>query len=158
MQTDIINPITPAGYARLQADIARMKQDRPALAAAVSETSRADGMGDISAAKQDLALFDHQIGQMELRLNRSVIVDPSRPSDPTRVGFGARVVCLDENDEEKVMVLVGPEEADPRQNRISWHAPVARALAGGQVGTEISVKTPRGEVSLQIIAISYPEA
>lgn len=150
------SPISPDGRRHLEAEIAHLKRNvRPGIARAISDTARAHGMGDISAAKRQLVDFDARISQLEQRLGETVVVDPCRPPDRNRVHFGARVTCLTEDGEERVMVLLGAEEADPRQNRISWNAPVARALAGARVGDEVQVRTPKGELSLELTGISY---
>jgi len=153
------NPITPEGRRRLEAEIARLKRtERPLLLDAVRETSRAHGMGDISSAKQQLVDFDIRLQRLETRLAATFPVDPRFPPDRSRVHFGAEVTCIDDSGQERLLVLVGPEEADPAQNRVSWNAPIARALAGSGVGDEIRVRTPGGENLLEITSIAYPPA
>jgi transcription elongation factor GreB len=73
------------------------------------------------------------------------------------VRFGATVEVADEEDERRILTLVGMDEADATAGRISWIAPIARALIGARVGDERIVRLPAGEKSYEIIAIRYPD-
>lgn len=155
-------PGMPAVAERLAAEIQRLKRDeRPIVVRTLSETARAHGMGDISAAKAALAAFDARVAQLEVRLHasRSAARAGTQPVDPTFVGFGARVTCRDTDGALRVMLLVSPEEAgvaagsDTR--RVSWNAPIARALDGARVGHAVEVGTPRGPICLEVVEISY---
>lgn len=72
------------------------------------------------------------------------------------VRFGATVELADEDDDRRVLTLVGEDEADATNGRISWAAPIARALVGARVGDERIVRLPAGEKSYEVMAIRYP--
>lgn len=151
------DPISPEGRRHIEAEIHRLVTvERPDIVRSVSETARAHGMGDISAAKRQLVDFDARISRLQDRLRRTIVVDPGHPANPTVVGFGARVHCRTEKGEDLIVILLGADEVDPRSNRISWNAPVARALKGTSVGAEVDIETPSGEMMLQVMEISYP--
>lgn len=151
-------PSTIDSRRRLEAEIHRLKRDvRPGVARAITDTARAHGMGDISAAKAQLESFDARIAHLERRLAASVAVNPALPEDPSQVGFGAQVVCRRKDGSIQILTLVGAEEADPASGRVSSNAPVARALAGARAGDAVEAMTPRGPVSLEVIEITYPE-
>lgn len=151
------DPISPEGRRQLEAELHRLVSvERPDIVRSVSETARAHGMGDISAAKRQLVDFDARISRLQDRLRKTVVVDPGRPANPGVVGFGARVHCRTEDGQDRILVLVGADEVDPRNDRISWNAPVARALKGTGPGAEVEVETPAGEMTLHVVEISYP--
>jgi transcription elongation factor GreB len=85
------------------------------------------------------------------------IVDPASQSDRERVFFGATVTLADEDDSERVVTLVGEDEADAGAGLISWNSPIARAIRGAAVGDLRRVALPAGERELEVVAISYPE-
>jgi transcription elongation factor GreB len=85
------------------------------------------------------------------------VVDPAQQKNRDRVFFGATVTYANDRDEEKTVTIVGIDEADLAQGRISWISPVARALLKAQVGDVVEVRTPAGGDSLEVIEIRYPE-
>ena len=85
------------------------------------------------------------------------VVDPARQEQRDAVRFGATVELADEDDERRILTLVGEDEADASAGRISWAAPIARALVGARVGDERIVRLPAGEKSYEILSIRYPD-
>jgi transcription elongation factor GreB len=85
------------------------------------------------------------------------VVDPSRQEQRDAVRFGATVELADEDDERRIITLVGEDEADASSGQVSWAAPIARALVGARVGEERVVRLPAGEKSYEIIAIRFPD-
>jgi transcription elongation factor GreB len=84
------------------------------------------------------------------------VIDPSSHEERSRVLFGATVTLADEDDNERVVTLVGEDEADAGAGRISWNSPIALAVRGASVGDVRRVRLPSGEVEYEIVAISYP--
>ena len=82
------------------------------------------------------------------------IVEPAE-QDRSKVLFGATVTLADENDEERVVMLVGEDEADAGRGRISWNSPLARAVRGAAVGDVRRVTLPAGEKEYEVVGISY---
>jgi transcription elongation factor GreB len=90
-------------------------------------------------------------------MKQAKVVDPATQEQRDTVRFGATVELADENDERRLLTLVGEDEADASGGRISWAAPIARALIGARVGEERVVRLPVGEKSYEILSIRYPE-
>lgn len=152
------NYITREGWQALDLELKYLwREERPRVTQAVSEAA---AMGDRSEnaeyiyGKKRLREIDRRVRFLSKRLDVLKIVDPD-PRQEGRVFFGAWVRLENEDGEEKVYRLVGPDEFDPAKKWISIDSPVARALIGKQVDDEISVNTPNGEVTYWILAIDY---
>jgi transcription elongation factor GreB len=85
------------------------------------------------------------------------VVDPAAQPRRDQVFFGARVTYAREDDSEVTVTIVGVDEADSAAGRISWVAPVARALLGKRVGDLVKLRTPRGVEEIEVVTIRYPE-
>ena len=152
-------PMTVSGHKMLQAELdRRTKQERPSIIAAISE---ARAHGDLSenaeyhAAKENQSLNEGRIKELESVLGRAEVIDPSRMSGDT-IRFGATVTLVDEEtEEEKVYQIVGDQEADPKEGRISVSSPISRALIGKTVGDSIEVKAPKGDRAYEIEGVAY---
>jgi transcription elongation factor GreB len=85
------------------------------------------------------------------------VVDPAAQPTRNQVRFGATVELADEEDNRRLLTIVGDDEADASAGRIGWSAPIARALIGSRVGDERIVRLPGGEKNYEVMSISYPE-
>ncbi len=155
-----VNLITPAGFAALQAEHQRLfTVERPKM---VEVVSWAAGNGDRSEngdylyGRKRLREIDRDLNRLSKRMKSARIVDPAAQPDKARVWFGATVTIVDEEDVERTLTLVGVDEADASAGRISWHAPIARALRGAAVGDVRKVDLPGGARELEVLTISYP--
>jgi transcription elongation factor GreB len=90
-------------------------------------------------------------------MKASRVVDPAQQPDRSRAWFGATVTIADEDDNEKVLTLVGDDEQDASAGKVGWSAPIARALRGAAVGDLRRVRLPGGEKEWEVVAIGYPE-
>ena len=152
--------MTPEGLEKLKVELKRLKSvERPKV---IEEISIARDHGDISenaeyeAAKEKQAFVEKRIRDIENMIAGAQVVDPSKMSTD-RVVFGVMVTVLDlESDEEICYQIVGADEADVAECRISVTSPVARSLIGKQVGDLVQVIIPRGMRELQILGISLP--
>jgi transcription elongation factor GreB len=156
------NYITPAGYAVLRAEYDRLfGTERPALvetiAWAAGNGDRSEN-GDYIYGRKRLREIDRRLGWLSKRMKAAKVVDPARAEDRTRVWFGATVTIADEDDHERILTLVGDDEAEAGAGRIGWNAPIARALRGATVGDLRRVLLPAGEKEYEVIAIAYPAA
>ena len=156
------NYITPAGFAAMRAEYGTLFEiERPAL---VEIISWAAGNGDRSEngdyiyGRKKLREIDRRLNVLSKRMTAAQVVDPARQPDRTRVFFGATVTLADEDDAERVLTLVGEDEADAGAGRVSWHSPIARALKGARAGDVRRVRLPGGEKDYEVISIAYPEA
>jgi transcription elongation factor GreA len=152
-------PMTPRGYAAMKEELHRLKTvERPAN---VKDIEEAIAHGDLSenaeyhAAKEKQAHIAGQIAMLDDKLARAQVIDPSG-QDPDKVRFGATVVLQDvETDDEISYAIVGEDEADAREGRISVTSPVARALMGKEVGDEVAVKVPKGLREFEVLEIRF---
>jgi len=156
------NYITPAGYAVLRAEYDQLfGTERPALvdtiAWAAGNGDRSEN-GDYIYGRKRLREIDRRLGWLSKRMKAAKVVDPARAEDRTRVWFGATVTIADEDDHERILTLVGDDEAEAGAGRIGWNAPIARALRGATVGDLRRVQLPAGEKDYEVIAIAYPAA
>jgi transcription elongation factor GreB len=155
------NYITPAGFKRLREEYeALFGTERPKL---VETISWAAGNGDRSEngdyiyGRKRLREIDRRLGWLSKRMAAASVLDPARQQDQARVFFGATVTLADEEDVERVVTLVGEDEADAGSGRISWNSPIARAIRGAAVGDLRRVTLPSGEKELEIVSIRYPD-
>jgi transcription elongation factor GreB len=88
---------------------------------------------------------------------KAQVIDPAKQEDRRKVFFGATVTIADKDDAERVVTLVGEDEADASAGRISWHAPLARALRGAAIGDLRRVMLPGGEKEYEVVEIRYPD-
>ena len=156
------NPITPAGLAGLRARYDHLLgSERPAM---VEVVSWAAGNGDRSEngdylyGRKRLREIDRELAHLARRMKAARVVDPAHQPDRSRAYFGATVEIADEDDERKVLTLVGDDEHDATAGRIGWSSPLARALRGAAVGDLRRVRLPGGEKEWEVISIAYPGA
>jgi transcription elongation factor GreA len=152
-------PMTPEGNARLREELKVLKEvERPRIS---KEIGVAIDQGDLSenaeyhAAKDRQGWIEARIKDLNDKLARAEIIDPSKLSG-SKVAFGARVkVSNSETEEETVYRLVGADEADLASGSISITSPLARALIGREVGDEVKVRMPAGERLYEILEVEY---
>jgi transcription elongation factor GreA len=158
-------PMTPEGQARLHEELKRLKSvDRPKI---IQDIATARDHGDLSenaeyhAAKEKQGFIEGRIKDLEDKLGRAEVIDPSKLSG-TRVQFGARVKCTVTDEKGKELEseiayrLVGPDEADLNEGTISCTSPLGRALIGREIGDEVKVQMPAGQRVYEILDVSFP--
>jgi len=152
--------MTPTGHAALRAEQRRLwEEERPKT---VEIVSWAAGLGDRSEnadylyGKRRLREIDRRLRFLGKRLERAQVVDPAAQTRRDRVFFGACVTYARSDDREVTVTIVGLDEADSAAGRISFHAPIARALLGAAVGDLRRVRTPAGVEEIEVVAIAYP--
>lgn len=155
------NYITREGWDRLDQELKYLwKDERPKVTRAVSEAA---ALGDRSEnaeyiyGKKRLREIDRRVRFLMKRLDDLTIVYPEKQQEG-KVYFGAWVTLINEQDEEIVYRLVGPDEWDVKKGEISIDSPMARAVLGKAVDDEVKVITPEGERFFDIITISYTAA
>ena len=151
-------PMLAEGYEKLQTDVRHLKTvERPAIIDAIEE---ARAHGDLSenaeyhAAKERQGQVEAQIADIEDRLSRAMVIDPSTLSGD-KVIFGATVHLRDEDDKPIKYQIVGETEADAKVGRISYASPLGRALIGRQVGEEVEFSAPSGDKYYEISKIQF---
>jgi transcription elongation factor GreA len=154
-------PMTPRGFAALKEELQRLKsEDRPAN---IKDIEEAIAHGDLSenaeyhAAKEKQAHIAGRIAMLDDRIARAQIIE-TEGQTPDKVRFGATVRLSDiETDEEVSYTIVGEDEADLKQGRISVTSPVAQALMSKEVGDEVHVKVPKGTREFGVLAIEFED-
>lgn len=154
------NYITPAGYAALRGEYDRLfATERPALvetiAWAAGNGDRSEN-GDYIYGRKRLREIDRRLGWLAKRMKAAKVIDPARAEDRSRAWFGATVTIADEDDNQRVLTLVGDDEAEAGAGRVGWNAPIARALRGATVGDLRRVLLPAGEKEYEVMAVTYP--
>jgi transcription elongation factor GreB len=112
--------------------------------------------GDYLYGKKRLREIDRRIRFLTKRIEIAEVVDPSKQPNRHKVFFGARVTYVNGRDEEITITIVGIDETNMENGRISWVSPVARALLKAQQGDAIEFRTPSGLDTLEVISIEYP--
>jgi len=151
-------PMTRAGYERLAAELDRLKRvERPAITKAIAE---ARAHGDLSenaeyhAAREKQSFLEGRISELEAKVGAAEVIDP--PSQGDRVTFGSTVLLEDENGKEHRYWIVGSDEAEPAQGRISILSPLARTLIGKSVGDTVTAQLPGGTKTFEIVKANFP--
>ncbi len=153
--------MTPAGHAALTEELRQLwSVERPKV---VDIVSWAASLGDRSEnadyqyGKRRLREIDRRVRFLRQRLGRAQVVDPAAQPRRDQVFFGATVTYARADDSEVTITITGIDEADGKEGRISWVAPVARALLKARVGDLIRLRTPAGPEEIEVVAISYPD-
>ena len=159
LPADVKNYMTPIGFATMQAELKQLLYgERPKI---VETVSWAAGNGDRSEngdyiyGKKRLREIDRRVRYLGKRLESAEVVEPEKQKHLKQVFFGATVTYARADDSEHTVTLVGVDEINVEQGRISWISPMAKALLKAKVGDTVELKTPSGNESLEIVAISY---
>lgn len=152
------NYITPKGHKKLVDELEQLlRVERPEVTKlvqwAASNGDRSEN-ADYLYGKRRLREIDKRVRFLTQRLNAAVIVDPASVTSG-KVQFGATLQVTDEEGNLKTYSIVGVDEVDTAKGRISWQSPIGRSLIGKEVGDEVLVKIPAGEVTLEIVKIYY---
>jgi transcription elongation factor GreB len=156
----VTNYITPAGAKKLQEDLAQLFKSRPKV---VQDVADAAAQGDRSEnaeyiyGKKKLREIDRKIHWLTKRLESAQVVDPSqRPEDERdRIFFGATVEVEDEDGKTARYTIVGEDEIDTPNGRISYKSPLARVLFKKKEGETVLFRKPAGEIELTILSVRY---
>lgn len=152
-------PMTAAGYRRLEEELKHLKSvERPTVIKAIAEARE---HGDLSenaeyhAARERQSFIEGRVMEIEDRLSRADVIDVTKLSGSS-VKFGATVTLADEDtDKEITYQIVGQDESDVKQGRLSVTAPLSRHLIGKTVGDVVEVTTPNGSKSYEVVQVEY---
>lgn len=153
------NYMTPSGFAVLQEELRQLAaEERPKIveivAWAAGNGDRSEN-GDYLYGKKRLREIDRRIRYLMKRLESAEVVDPAKQQGLQRVFFGATVTYARADDSEHTVTIVGIDEADMAEKKISWISPLARALMKAQVGDAVALRTPAGVETVEILDIRY---
>ena len=153
-------PITVNGAKLLEDELLRLKDDeRPRI---VNDIATAREHGDLKenaeyhAAKEEQAFVEGRIQEIESKLSRLQIIDVNQLNQDGRCVFGTTVSLLNLSDNSEISYqIVGEDEADIDEGKISCHSPIAKALIGNEEGDEVTVKAPKGDILYEILEVRY---
>jgi transcription elongation factor GreB len=150
--------ITPAGARRLQEELTHLwKVERPQVTDVVHEAAKNGDRsenGDYIYGKRRLREIDSRVRFLTKRLDELTIVDRV-PDDKEKVFFGAYVTLVDDDDGETTYQIVGPDEFNVKEGKLSMDSPLARQLLGKRLDDEVYLRTPEGEQRYDIVEIEY---
>jgi transcription elongation factor GreB len=159
LPTGAKNYITPDGLRRLQDELKHLQQtERPKV---VDIVSWAAGNGDRSEngdyiyGKKRLREIDRRSRFLAKRLEIAEVVDPARQAHLDRVFFGATVTYANQTGDERTVAIVGVDEVDADNGKVSWVSPIARALMKAQEGDIVELRTPHGVEPIEVVEIRY---
>lgn len=154
------HPMTVKGAEALQEELQQLKfVTRPKIVEAIS-TARAHGdlkeNAEYHAAKEQQSFNEGRIQELETKLSNSQIIDITKLTNHGKVVFGATVtVCHISSDEQLTYQIVGEDEADIKEHKISYSSPIGKALIGKELDDTVNVYTPGGLEEYEIVAIEY---
>ncbi|MDH5751156.1 MAG: transcription elongation factor GreA [Deltaproteobacteria bacterium] len=154
-------PITRKGFEAIKEELQRLlTRDRPEIQKAIAEAREHGDLrenAEYHAAKERQGFIEGRIQEINAKMPLFQVVDPGANNNNTnKVVFGARVTLENlETEEELVYQIVGQDEADIKNQRISLQSPIARALIGKFVGDVVQVIVPKGQVEVEIKEVSY---
>ena len=150
--------MTRPGYEKLSAELDRLKHvDRHAIIKAIAE---ARAHGDLSenaeyhAAREKQSFIEGRINELEMKVGAAEVIDP--PVGGDRITFGSTVLLEDEAGKEVRYQIVGSDETEPANGRISVLSPLARTLIGKRVGDTVTPQLPGGKKTFDVLQVNFP--
>lgn len=153
-------PLTVTGANKLRAELEELKTVvRPRIIQAIADAREHGDLkenAEYHAAREQQSFAEGRIAEIEGKLSNATIIDVTKTDARGKVVFGATVDIEDLNSEKKVTYqIVGEDEANIKEGRISIGSPIARAMIGKEVGDVVTVKAPGGDVDYEILNIQY---
>ncbi len=153
-------PMTVEGAQALETELERLKKvDRPTIIKAIAEAREHGDLkenAEYHAAREQQGFCEGRIQEIEAKLSDAQIIDIKKIPATEKVIFGVTVTIINvDTDEEKTYRIVGEDEANPAENRISYSSPIARGLIGKMVGDVVNIQTPAGAVEFEIDAVNH---
>ena len=153
-------PMTKVGEARLRAELQKLKsEDRPRVIAAISDAREHGDLkenAEYHAAREQQSFIEGRIQEIEGKLGAAQVIDVTTIANSGKVIFGTTVHLLNmDSDEQVVYQIVGEDEADIKDAKISVSSPIARALVGRSAGDVVAIRVPSGTVEYEIEEVEY---
>lgn len=151
--------MTPAGQQAMQNELYLLvNKERPEIVQivnwAASNGDRSEN-GDYLYGKRRMREIDRRIRFLSNRLQHAVVVDPELRGDCDQIFFSATVTIERAGGEEQTVRIVGEDEIDPSNNKISWKSPLARCLMKAHEGDTVFLNTPEGREAIEILEVAY---
>ena len=153
-------PMTGRGASALREELDRLKsEERPRIVKAIAEAREQGDLrenAEYQYAKEEQGFIEGRILDLEGKLSSAQIIDVTKIPWSGKVIFGVTVMLLNLASEKKITYqIVGDEEADIKENKLSVYSPMARALVGKHEGDELTVETPGGQVDYEILEVKH---
>lgn len=149
--------LTPKGFADIEAEVARLREeDRPRIIQAIKEAREQGDLSenaDYDAARDEQAKVEARIQELEYMLEHAIIIDEA-PKGIVGIGTTVTISYIDDEDDEDEYKIVGSLEADPFDNKVSDESPIGKALCGAKEGDIVSVPSPNGSYDVKIVKIA----
>ena len=142
-QSDHPNYMTQTGLDKMQSTVNALRQERSLL-------KKEDNL----SAKTRVKVIEAELRYLEKRIQCAIPVDISKQISK-EIRFGATVKLIDENDQEYIFSIVGEDEAEPNQGRISWVSPLARELVGKKTEDVVIWERPAGNLEMEILEFRF---
>nr|MDP2191770.1 transcription elongation factor GreB [Rhodoferax sp.] len=154
------NYITPQGYARIRAELLDLiDNERPKVVEivhwAASNGDRSEN-GDYIYGKKRLREIDRRIWFLTKRLEIAEVIDPAIHHGSEQIFFGATVSYVDGFGVQRMVTILGIDEADSSKAQVSWVSPIARTLLKAHSGDLLQLVTPAGMVEIEVLSVQYP--
>jgi transcription elongation factor GreA len=151
-------PLTKDGEKKLQEELKSLKLERPKITKAIAEAREHGDLkenAEYHAAREQQGLVEAKIKDIEFKLSNSEIIDNKATGKKNQIIFGCTVELLNINDNSKIKYqIVGDEEADLTKNKISFNSPIGQGLINKEIGDEITITVPNGELKFKVIDIT----
>ena len=151
-------PLTKDGEKKLQEELKSLKLERPKITKAIAEAREHGDLkenAEYHAAREQQGLVEAKIKDIEFKLSNSEIIDNKTTGKKNQIIFGCTVELLNINDNSKIKYqIVGDEEADLTKNKISFNSPIGQGLINKEIGDEITIAVPNGELKFKVIDIT----
>ena len=153
-------PMTKSGESLLRDELQRLKQvERPRIVAAIAEAREHGDLkenAEYHAAREQQGFCEGRIKDIEAKLSHAQVIDVTQIENTGKVIFGVTVTLINlETDQSVIYQIVGEDEADVKNGKISVTSPIARGLIGKDEGDEVSVTTPGGVVEYEIDCVEH---
>ena len=152
-------PVTQGGFEAMEIEVKELKNVvRPRIIKAIADAREHGDLkenAEYHAAREQQSFTEGRIQELEFKISHAQVIDVSKLSGDV-VKFGGIVHMVDEDtDEEMFYQIVGDDEADLKQRKISYAAPISRALMGKKVGDSVEVTTPKGLKYYEILRVEF---
>ncbi len=153
-------PMTTAGAEALRKELDQLKKvDRPRISAAIAEAREHGDLkenAEYHAAREQQGFCEGRIQDIESKISNAQIIDITAIQNTGKVIFGVTVTIVDvDSDEEKVYQIVGDDESDIKNGKLSVNSPIARGLIGREEGDTVQIDTPGGTKEYEVDKVEH---
>ena len=150
-------PLTKEGEKKLREELNKLKLERPKIIKAIAEAREHGDLkenAEYHAAREQQGLIEAKIKYIEYKLGNSEIIESLNQSNKEQVTFGCSVELLNIGNNTKIIyTIVGEDDSDSLQNKISFDSPIGKGLIGKKIGDNVLISVPKGDLNFKIVGI-----